>query len=417
MGKFENISEFESLLKSELNGHSTPPPSDVWTNVASSTQSAGGLTQAFNFFKSATNLLKVGLFAGGVAAIGITIYNENKLEVEVPDTANVVLVDTSENVEVITDLEKLNDGQEVAEKISINKNKRPDNAKDQRISEKDLVLDDSNNPPVQKDASQATIASEDNSAENSKDETTPKVKSGDITITISNENPCLGETISLKSTKGGDWYMDGKLFYKNKEQITYLCNKTGTHSIVLSLGNESYERNFKVSDNSFTLLKTKKGNGEYICSIDPQSVKAVWTLDNKVIAQNQNQILVKLDEVGSQNLVAKAIDLKCADDKSITLSRESEGKLKTYNTFTPDGDGHNDEYPIDISGYDYFFLQIFDRSGKLVYSSESPENKWNGRIFNNGNESDPGEYIARIKYRFIGEQIETKNVRLTLIRP
>jgi len=80
MKKFENISEFENLLKDQLGGHSTPPPADVWTNVAASTtaQSASILSQVTGFLGSTTNLVKVALFAGGIAAAGIAIYNENR---------------------------------------------------------------------------------------------------------------------------------------------------------------------------------------------------------------------------------------------------------------------------------------------------------------------------------------------------
>ena len=79
MKKIDNISDFEHLFKKEMSGHSTPPPADAWANVAASTagQSAGILSQASSFLGSATNLLKVALFAGGIAAVGIAVYTEN----------------------------------------------------------------------------------------------------------------------------------------------------------------------------------------------------------------------------------------------------------------------------------------------------------------------------------------------------
>ncbi|MFB1002576.1 MAG: hypothetical protein QMC70_00335, partial [Bacteroidia bacterium] len=79
MNKFKDISELEQLLKSNLQVHSTPAPPEVWSNVAASTgQSAGILGQAMSFLNSTTNLMKVALFVGGIAAVGIVIYNENK---------------------------------------------------------------------------------------------------------------------------------------------------------------------------------------------------------------------------------------------------------------------------------------------------------------------------------------------------
>ena len=82
MKKIKDISEFENLLKDTLQGHSTPAPPDVWSSVAASTsQSAGLLSQVTTYFGSATNILKVALFAGGIAAVGIVIYTENTPEI------------------------------------------------------------------------------------------------------------------------------------------------------------------------------------------------------------------------------------------------------------------------------------------------------------------------------------------------
>ena len=90
MKKIKDISEFENLLKDTLQGHSTPAPPDVWSSVAASTsQSAGLLAQVTTYFGSATNLLKVALFTGGIAAVGIVIYTENTPEIApVQETQN-----------------------------------------------------------------------------------------------------------------------------------------------------------------------------------------------------------------------------------------------------------------------------------------------------------------------------------------
>ncbi len=90
MKKIKDISEFENLLKDTLQGHSTPAPPDVWSSVAASTsQSAGLVAQVTTYFGSATNLLKVALFTGGIAAVGIVIYTENTPEIApVQETQN-----------------------------------------------------------------------------------------------------------------------------------------------------------------------------------------------------------------------------------------------------------------------------------------------------------------------------------------
>lgn len=48
------------------------------------------------------------------------------------------------------------------------------------------------------------------------------------------------------------------------------------------------------------------------------------------------------------------------------------------NTFTPDADGLNDNFCIQISGYTSYQCLVYNRNGQLVFSSDSPDNCWNG---------------------------------------
>jgi len=79
----------------------------------------------------------------------------------------------------------------------------------------------------------------------------------------------------------------------------------------------------------------------------------------------------------------------CKASKSIVVKVE-ESTLTEYNRLlSPDGDGVNDKLVIkNISGYPNNRIQIFDRSGKLVYEKVGYNNDWdgryNGRILTNG---------------------------------
>lgn len=57
-------------------------------------------------------------------------------------------------------------------------------------------------------------------------------------------------------------------------------------------------------------------------------------------------------------------------------------EFKIPNVFTPNGDGINDHF--EITGLPpYSALQVFDRSGKEVFSSEEYSNEWDGRDMDN----------------------------------
>ncbi len=65
------------------------------------------------------------------------------------------------------------------------------------------------------------------------------------------------------------------------------------------------------------------------------------------------------------------------------------------NAFTPDGDSENDYFvPTDRSAsVQSISIQIFNRYGKIVYETEDPEIRWNGKYKNTENECVEGVYF------------------------
>jgi len=77
------------------------------------------------------------------------------------------------------------------------------------------------------------------------------------------------------------------------------------------------------------------------------------------------------------------------------------------NAFTPNGDGTNDEFIVtlvcDADGYmEHYDLKIFDRWGRKVFETQSPDVGWNGK-----NADHKGVYTYTLEYRFSSER-ETK---------
>lgn len=67
----------------------------------------------------------------------------------------------------------------------------------------------------------------------------------------------------------------------------------------------------------------------------------------------------------------------CVDSVMMQLSVQ-EGVL-IPNVFTPNGDGINDQFYIQSSGFTEYHIQIFNRWGIKLFESTSPEIKWDGR--------------------------------------
>jgi trimeric autotransporter adhesin len=70
------------------------------------------------------------------------------------------------------------------------------------------------------------------------------------------------------------------------------------------------------------------------------------------------------------------------------------------NTFTPDGDGTNDDFkPVIESGFDpsSYRFYIFNRWGQQIFESKDIEVGWNGTF--NGLEAQDGTYTWKIEFK------------------
>ena len=73
------------------------------------------------------------------------------------------------------------------------------------------------------------------------------------------------------------------------------------------------------------------------------------------------------------------------------------------NTFTPNGDGANDEFRVVYRSLKEFHIWVYNRWGHLVYESSDPAKGWDGNI--NGKPAAVGAYYYVI--RALGTDAET----------
>ena len=73
--------------------------------------------------------------------------------------------------------------------------------------------------------------------------------------------------------------------------------------------------------------------------------------------------------------------------------------IEVQNVFTPNNDGINDLFvPYQISGVEYYDLQIFDRWGRTI--AESRDGTWDGTRGTSGNPMPEGVYYYIFEYQF-----------------
>jgi gliding motility-associated-like protein len=416
MKKFKDISEFENLLKDTLQGHSTPAPPDVWSSVAASTsQSAGLLSQVTTYFGSATNILKVALFAGGIAAVGIVIYTEN--------TPEIAPVQETQNTEQQVDTISSDEGAEIENTESTiateysAKTNNPNSEKTNTTAPKEEKSSGLTEQVISTTDNTKNYKVDENSNTDKQEELPTKVTATKLSILASNLKPCIGETVVLKSTEKGNWFVNDKPIATNCNLIKYKCSKEGP--VIFKLKKEQNSTITTVYIQKFTasILSNKINDSKFSYSLDNKNIIANWFLDNVLQETNSHVFTTQIHQVGEHSIKAVPVNKSCAVPIETKTTIERKGSIEIFDVFTPGADGSNDIYKVEISGYENFSIQIFNPAGKMVYASQNPEEGWNGNLFNMGNECINGVYAAKISYTLNGEIPETENIKITLKRP
>ncbi|PSL35047.1 gliding motility-associated C-terminal domain-containing protein [Chitinophaga ginsengisoli] len=84
--------------------------------------------------------------------------------------------------------------------------------------------------------------------------------------------------------------------------------------------------------------------------------------------------------------------------------------------FTPNRDGVNDKFVVKSRGVAVYNIQIFNRWGQLVFSSNNASVHWDGKF--KGELQPAGSYVHIVTYCFFGQEKEKlmQKGAFTLIR-
>lgn len=85
--------------------------------------------------------------------------------------------------------------------------------------------------------------------------------------------------------------------------------------------------------------------------------------------------------------------------KMKNLQKSESSTLEIINVFTPNGDGINDKFDIEIENPVYYHLIIYDFKGKVVFESSDKSNTWNGTDMKTGMDCEVGYYTYSFDYQ------------------
>ena len=115
-----------------------------------------------------------------------------------------------------------------------------------------------------------------------------------------------------------------------------------------------------------------------------------------ILQRSEAQHRYTFTEPGNYRLMLGASNMHdCAIDSVQFDISVSESMLTVPNTFTPNGDGTNDEFRVVYRSIKEFHIWVYNRWGKLVYKSSDPAKGWDGTI--NGRPATSGAYYYVIR--------------------
>ncbi len=129
-------------------------------------------------------------------------------------------------------------------------------------------------------------------------------------------------------------------------------------------------------------------------SIDGISLEYFWEFPDGSTSFDSLAVF-DFDEEGIYDIFLRLSDENGCADSTYTKVGISE-ELSIPNVFTPNGDELNEVFVVHTSGDFNYQFRVFTRNGILVYSSDSPYIRWDGRILG-GNKAPEGVYYYVIQ--------------------
>lgn len=107
----------------------------------------------------------------------------------------------------------------------------------------------------------------------------------------------------------------------------------------------------------------------------------------------------------------------CINSDSVWIRVEPEVRFWVPNAFTPNDDRINDTWGPKAFGFSEYEIWVYDRWGKMMFHSEDPFEKWNGRPNNESNhEPVLGVYSYRILARSVKNTVVKESGHVTILK-
>ena len=243
-------------------------------------------------------------------------------------------------------------------------------------------------------------------------------------ITISNDSICSGESVNLSAIGANTYNWSPASSLNTSSGANVIASPVSTTNYTLTSNNGTCNSSQTIKIVVNTDMPTANFTTNIVDSLEINSIIQLtntsnnasnieWQFCDNTISSN-NTINLVMDEVGICCIKLKAEKNNCYDSTSKCFVVYVPYYINIPNVFSPNGDGKNDVYKMDVSGINTFHCEIYNRWGQKLYEWDGINGYWDGKT-KNGIASD-GTYYYIINYTTPDLFSKTAHGFLTLTR-
>lgn len=240
-------------------------------------------------------------------------------------------------------------------------------------------------------------------------------------VTLSAQDVCVGESVVLQVSGNENWRVQCQTAAGSSADCESLPTEEAgvKHVEVILLNGETR----KVLPLSYTVHPQVEADFTVSLQYDPQvhfqnqSTGATgyrWTFGDDDVSEEKNPLHTYAEE-GLYAVTMEAFNKGCDAQATLQVPISVSPDVNVPNVFTPNGDGANDEFLVEVEGETYFEITVMSRQGQIVFHSLNKGNHWNGQL-PSGQAAPEGQYFFVLKYQLAGQPMQKKTDYLLLKR-
>lgn len=223
---------------------------------------------------------------------------------------------------------------------------------------------------------------------------------------------CEGKTLTLNAGIGNQNY----LWQDASTNVTYAVTTTGNYWVIVTdnnkcVGNSDTTKILAIVPNPSNFLV----DDTVFCKRQTLTLISTGTYKDYLWSTGEMANHIIINTEGTYWLMVTN-DKGCQTKEFVTVKSENcFSEIYFPNSFTPNNDGKNDLFKPAVFGtLDRYKLNIYNRYGELVYSSDNWLEGWDGKL--KGKLQNLGAYTWIVSYRLAGKKDELEKGIVLLIQ-